>query len=142
MWADQAENIPRPIDTPQSEIDNADEARDLIKQQDREHLERVEAHCGRLGVRVCELIEVETTLKNKNSALQIRIRELEGMVEAAAIPTAERWRAKDGERYWFKGRDGVVLRTVERHDTVDDGRWEEGNYFETKDDVEATDKSE
>lgn len=42
------------------------------------------------------------------------------------------WRADLHDHYWFVGSDLKVYPEVDAHDTVDDSRYEAGNYFFTR----------
>lgn len=49
----------------------------------------------------------------------------------------KRWRAKFGATYFCITTTGTVIGSAEDATTVDDGRWEIGNYFQKKSDAEA-----
>lgn len=44
----------------------------------------------------------------------------------------KRWRAKEGERYYFVGHVFEISRHRESFDLTDDGLWNSGNYFRTE----------
>lgn len=50
---------------------------------------------------------------------------------------AKRWRAKSGATYFCITTTGTVIGSAEDATTVDNGRWEIGNYFQNRSDAEA-----
>ena len=50
----------------------------------------------------------------------------------------KRWRAKEDERYWYVGSDGVVDDNYEDKMGTDDRRYEFGNYFKTEEEAQKT----
>ena len=48
----------------------------------------------------------------------------------------KRWRAKEDERYWYVGSDGVVDDNYEDKMGTDDRRYEFGNYFKTEEEAQ------
>lgn len=49
----------------------------------------------------------------------------------------KRWRAKEGERYWFVDDSGSSDSVIDEHDFIDKGRFDSGNYFQTKEEADA-----
>ncbi len=49
----------------------------------------------------------------------------------------KRWRAKEGEEYWFVRSDLKSLRDIEAHSTIDNERFNIGNYFKTEKESDA-----
>lgn len=47
-------------------------------------------------------------------------------------PECKRWRAKEGERYWFVRGDGEISDDCELKTNIDGRRYELGNYFKTE----------
>ena len=52
------------------------------------------------------------------------------------IPEGKRWRAKEGERYWWVQNDGGVTNDCDDWVDIDDGRYELGNYFKTEEEAQ------
>lgn len=48
-----------------------------------------------------------------------------------------RWRAKIDEEYFFIEETLTVTFSYERHDFIDNRRWQIGNYFQTREDAKA-----
>lgn len=44
-------------------------------------------------------------------------------------PRPKRWRAKEGETYWFVNSNGVCFEVCDNRDKYDDDRYAIGNYF-------------
>lgn len=49
-----------------------------------------------------------------------------------APPKPKRWRAQNGQRYWYLQGTGKPSIDTERGTAADDERWEIGNYFPTE----------
>lgn len=47
----------------------------------------------------------------------------------------QRWRAKEGERYYFVGSSLGISIYKEKFDSADNGLWNSGNYFRTEDEA-------
>lgn len=47
----------------------------------------------------------------------------------------KRWRAEEGERYWWVQNDGGVTNDCDDWVDIDDGRYELGNYFKTEEEA-------
>ena len=48
----------------------------------------------------------------------------------------KRWRAEEGERYWWVGSVGEVYDDCDNGGCIDDGRYELGNYFKTEEEAQ------
>lgn len=48
----------------------------------------------------------------------------------------KRWRAEEGERYWWVQNDGGVTNDCDDWVDIDDGRYELGNYFKTEEEAQ------
>lgn len=57
--------------------------------------------------------------------------------ESCFILRKKRWRAEQGERYWFLNARLMVERMIEFRDEFDDELFKIGNYFQTKEEAEA-----
>ena len=48
----------------------------------------------------------------------------------------KRWRAEEGERYWWVQNDGGATNDCDDWVDIDDGRYELGNYFKTEEEAQ------
>ena len=55
-------------------------------------------------------------------------------------PENKRLRAEINEKYWFVCHDGLIDYNVEENDIIDEGCYNRGNYFKTKEEAELYDK--
>lgn len=56
------------------------------------------------------------------------------LLEIVDLP---RWRAERAKLYYYVGCDGTINQTFDSRDSLDNKLYEIGNYFKTREDVEA-----
>ena len=67
-------------------------------------------------------------LKMENMMFRFMDRKMKEIEEAKK----QRWRAKEGERYYFVGSAFGISSHKEEFDSTDNGFWNSGNYFSTE----------
>lgn len=71
-------------------------------------------------------------LLEQKDRLQKELDKLEEMLKAAP---KGRWRAKNGETYYFLASEGLVLNNEENNSLASCNRYNRGNYFRTKEEA-------
>lgn len=78
-----------------------------------------------------KLKEKQEELKREIEKLDIQLKELEYQEKRC-----KRWKGKQNEKYWYISSDSIVNHMMEMNDDQDDGSYEIGNYFRTKEEAE------
>lgn len=102
---------------------------------------------GIIGLLVHSLIndylnELKKAMKEKECTCPIfRALEKKGLrwnpeTEEIEVNKEQRWRAKEGEHYYFVGNVFGISSHREAFDEADDGLWNSGNYFSTENEAQ------
>ena len=78
-----------------------------------------------------KLKEKQEELKREIEKLDIQLKKLEYQEKRC-----KRWKGKQNEKYWYISSDSIVNHMMEMNDDQDDGSYEIGNYFRTKEEAE------
>lgn len=93
-----------------------------------------------IHINVSKLNDEIKTLKNTIEKQQQQIQNLQQIKEQVNqeedfVPD-ECWRGKVGDTYYFLGTNGRVMKDNHYEDSLDDDRYNTGNYFRTKEQAE------
>ena len=67
---------------------------------------------------------------------------IQKMLADEPVPTGVRWRAEEGGKNWFVAGCGVALTSVDTGHSVDNYRYDTGNYYKTKDEAVVAEKKQ
>lgn len=79
---------------------------------------------------------MKATLKINDKEIEVEINEEDlKKLEKKKLPR-KRWRAEEGQEYWYVSNDGEIAGVSEVNDIYDDYVYSIGNYFKTKEEAE------